>query len=51
MVLLAGIQAQHVLSQDGAAMKEVGQRDVDGCSCQIAQIKGQLDMRSCSGEW
>lgn len=33
MVLLAGIQAQHVLSQDGTAVKEVGQRDVDRFSC------------------
>lgn len=33
MVLLDGIQAQHVFSQDGTAMKEVGQRDVDRFSC------------------
>lgn len=33
MVLLAGIQAQHILPQDGTAVKEVGQRDVDRFSC------------------
>lgn len=33
VVLLVGIEAQHVLSQDGTAIKEVGQRDVDRLSC------------------
>lgn len=32
-MLLAGIQAQHVALQDGAAVEEVRQRDIDGFSC------------------
>lgn len=33
MVVLVGIEAQHVLSQGWTAMKEVGQRDVDRSAC------------------
>lgn len=32
-MLRAGRQAQHALPQGGAAVEEVGQRDVDGFAC------------------
>lgn len=35
MMLLAGIQAQHVTLQDGAAVEEVRQRDIDGFICNV----------------
>lgn len=36
-MLRAGTQAQDVLEQDGAAVEEVGQRDVDGFACNTKQ--------------
>lgn len=32
-MFLNGIQALHVVPQDGAAVEEVGQGDVDGSTC------------------
>lgn len=38
-MLLAGVQAQHILPQDGAAVEEVGQRDIDGFICKVNDTK------------